>query len=97
MKNEQLLVKLAHTVVTIDGIEADELKIVKEICINALTDIMEDIHNIDKTLNYSELITKYVMKYCLRNNICTPSIITTTIITILINGPSAYEIIEYLS
>ena len=58
MKNEPLLAKLALTVVTIDGIETDELKLVKEICINALTDIIEDIHNIDLTLTYSELITK---------------------------------------
>jgi hypothetical protein len=40
MKNEPLLVKLAITVVTIDGIEEDELKLVKEISRNALTDII---------------------------------------------------------
>lgn len=96
MKNEPLLAKLALTVVTIDGIETDELKLVKEICINALTDIIEDIHNIDLTLTYSELITKYIMKYCLKNNIFTPSSITEAILTILMSEPSGKEILEYL-
>lgn len=97
MKKDPLLFKLGVTLVNLNEIEADELKLAKEISINAIVDIIEDIDNIDRTLTYTELITKYIMKYCLKKHIYSTIDITNALITVLLKQPTDDEIREYLS